>query len=46
MPEELQRQVEIVDIFRPSDQVMPIVDETVKLKGKYGNLKLFGCSLA
>jgi len=40
MPEELQRQVEIVDIFRPSDQVMPIVDEAIKLKEKYGNLKV------
>jgi len=40
MPEELQKQVEIVDIFRPSDKVMPIVDEAVKLKEKHGNLKV------
>ncbi len=40
IPEELQKQVEIVDIFRPSDQVMPIVDEAIKLKEKYGNLKV------
>ena len=40
IPEELQKQVEIVDIFRPSDQVMPIVDEAIKLKEKHGNLKV------
>ena len=40
IPEELQKQVEIVDIFRPSDKVMPIVDEAVKLKEKHGNLKV------
>ena len=40
MPEELQKQVEIVDIFRPSDKVMPIVEEAVKLKEKHGKLKV------
>jgi len=45
MPEELQKQVEIVDIFRPSDKVMPIVEEAVKLKEKHGNLKVIWMQL-
>lgn len=40
IPEELQKQVEIVDIFRPSDKVMPVVDEAVKIKNKHSNLKV------
>jgi len=37
LPEELQKTVEIVDIFRPSKDVPPIVDQAVQLKKKYGN---------
>ncbi|RLI19504.1 CoA-binding protein, partial [Candidatus Bathyarchaeota archaeon] len=40
MPEEMQKQVEIVDIFRPSDQVGPIIEEAIKIREKYGNLKV------
>jgi len=37
MPEELQRRVEIVNIFRPSQQVGPIVDEVVKMRKIWGS---------
>lgn len=40
MPEELQKQVEIVNIFRPSDKVLPVVDEAIQIKKKYGILKV------
>lgn len=36
MPEELQKAVEIVDIFRSSADVPPIVDQAIELKKKYG----------
>lgn len=35
MPPEVQRTVEIVDIFRPSADVPPIVEQAVKLKERY-----------
>ena len=31
---EIQDEVEIVDIFRPSDQVLPFVKEAIKIKPK------------
>ncbi|MDF1531922.1 MAG: CoA-binding protein [ANME-2 cluster archaeon] len=40
IPEELQKQVEIVDIFRPSDKVMPVVDEAVEIRKKHGKLEV------
>ena len=36
LPEELQRQVEIVDIFRPASDVPPIVDQTIEMKKRHG----------
>ena len=36
MPEKLKNTVEVVDIFRPSADVSPIVDESIELKKKYG----------
>jgi len=36
LPDELKRAVEIVDIFRPSEAVPPIVDEAVELRKSYG----------
>jgi len=36
MPEELQKAVEIVDIFRPSTDVPPIIDQAIELKRKHG----------
>jgi thioredoxin len=36
MPEDLQRTIEIVDIFRPFADVPPIVDQAIELKKKFG----------
>ena len=36
MPEDLQKTIEIVDIFRQSQDMPPIVDQSVQLKKKYG----------
>lgn len=45
MPEKLQKEVDIVDIFRPSDEVMPIVDEAVEIKKMHDNLKVIWMQL-
>ena len=37
-PEDLQRSIEVVDIFRPPEEVPPIVDQAIKLREKYGRL--------
>lgn len=31
---EIDQQVDIVDVFRPSDQVLPVVEEAIKIKPK------------
>ena len=31
---DISEQVDIVDVFRPSDQVMPVISEAIKLKPK------------
>ena len=31
---DISEQVDIVDVFRPSDQVMPVISEVIKLKPK------------
>lgn len=36
MQEDLQKKIEIVDIFRPSQDVLPIVDQAIKLRKKHG----------
>jgi thioredoxin len=36
IPDELAKTIDIVDIFRPSDQVSPIVDQVIRLREKYG----------
>jgi predicted CoA-binding protein len=36
LPEEIQRKIEIVNIFRPSDKVFPFVKQAVSLKRKWG----------
>ncbi len=36
IPEEIQKTIEVVDIFRRPDDVPPIVEQAVKLKAKYG----------
>jgi predicted CoA-binding protein len=37
MPPEIQKTIEVVDIFRPSKDVQPIVEQAIKLKAMYGN---------
>jgi thioredoxin len=36
LPEDLQKAIEVVDIFRPSQDVPPIVDQAIELKNKNG----------
>jgi len=36
LPEDVQKTVEVVDIFRPSKDVPPIVDQAIQLKNKNG----------
>jgi predicted CoA-binding protein len=36
IPTEIQRTIEVVDIFRPAKDVPPIVDQAIKLKEMYG----------
>jgi len=37
MPDEVQRTIEVVDVFRPSAEVMPIVHQAIRLKERFGN---------
>jgi len=36
VPEDLQKKIEIVDIFRPSQDVPPILDQAIELRKKHG----------
>ena len=36
IPPEIQKTIEIVDIFRPSKDVPPIVEQVIKLRQTYG----------
>lgn len=36
LPEELKGKVEVVDIFRPAADVLPIVREAIELKRRFG----------
>ncbi|MEM2105398.1 MAG: CoA-binding protein [Candidatus Bathyarchaeia archaeon] len=36
MPEKIQKTIEVVDIFRPAEEVMSIVHEAIQLKEKFG----------
>lgn len=36
IPVEVQKTVEIVDIFRPPEDVLPIVEQVIRLKKLYG----------
>jgi len=38
MPAEIQKTIEIVDIFRPSTEVLPIVQQAIQLKKTHGVL--------
>lgn len=39
IPPTLAKSVEVVDIFRPSEDVPPVVDQAIQLKKKHGMLK-------
>jgi len=36
VPEEVQGTIEVVEIFRPSQEVQPIVEQAIELKRRYG----------
>jgi hypothetical protein len=36
LPQDIQKSLEIVDIFRPSQEVLSIVEQAIKLKSAYG----------
>ncbi len=38
IPPEIQKTIEVVDIFRPSKDVPPIVEQIIRLKTLYGTL--------
>ncbi len=40
MPPEIQKTIEIVDVFRPAKDVPSIVEQAVKLKKMYGTLRV------
>ncbi len=39
IPEQVQKEVELIDIFRTSGDVPPIVEQAIQLKQKHGKLK-------
>ncbi|MEE9594217.1 MAG: CoA-binding protein [Candidatus Hydrothermarchaeales archaeon] len=45
LPEDLKRTVDIVNVFRPSKDVPPIVDQAVELRKKYGTPKIIWMQL-
>ena len=40
IPDEVQKSIEVVDIFRPSDDVPSIVEQAIKLRERYGRLRV------
>lgn len=40
MPPEIQKTVEVVEIFRPSEEVPNIVDQAIRLKASHGTLQV------
>lgn len=45
IPEEVQETIEVVDIFRPSQDVLPIVKQAIQLKQKHGKLRFIWMQL-
>jgi len=39
IPDELAREIEVVDIFRPSSDVPPIAEQAIELKKRFGKLR-------
>jgi len=44
-PKDVQKTIEIVDIFRPVQDVPPIVDQAIQLRKKHGNLQVIWMQL-
>jgi hypothetical protein len=40
MPAQIQKIIEVVDIFRRSEDVPPIVEQAIQMKGLYGTLRV------
>ncbi|MEM3364763.1 MAG: CoA-binding protein [Candidatus Micrarchaeia archaeon] len=40
IPPELARRIDMIDIFRKSESVVPIVKDAIELKKRYNNLKI------
>lgn len=40
IPSESQKTIEIVEIFRPSKDVLPIVEQAIRIKATYGKLNV------
>jgi len=40
IPDDVQKTIEVVDIFRPAEDVPSIVDQAIKLKRLYGTLQV------
>lgn len=36
LPEDLKRSVDVVDVFRPSEDVPPIVDQAIEMRRRFG----------
>jgi predicted CoA-binding protein len=45
LPEEVARSVEVVDVFRPSEELPQVAKEAVELKKKYGRPFVFWAQL-
>jgi len=39
-PERIQREIEIVDVFRPSGDVPAIIEQAIEMRGRFGNPKV------
>jgi len=45
MPAEIQKIIEVVDIFRRSEDVLPIVEQAIQMKRLYGVLRVIWMQL-
>lgn len=45
MPEEIRVKLEIIDVFRPSEEVLQIAEQAAKLRETYGNLHILWMQL-
>jgi len=43
--EDLKRRIEIVNIFRPSNEISSIVNEAIEIRKKYGNISVIWMQL-